>query len=50
MLFGDINHHLGEREIFLYPNFLHLTLPGFSTAWGNPEKISVMKTFAGSVT
>jgi len=37
-LFCDISHHPGEREGFLYMNFLYLTLPGFSTAQRIPEK------------
>lgn len=50
VLFCDINHCLWGRKIFLYQNFLHLTLPGFSTAWRSREKKSVMKKFASPVT
>lgn len=39
VLFGDMDHHLGAREIFLNPNFLHLTLPGFSTARNNNQYV-----------
>lgn len=41
VLFGDMDHHLGARESFLNPNFLHLTLPGLSTARNNNQYVLV---------
>ncbi|RMB96541.1 hypothetical protein DUI87_26604 [Hirundo rustica rustica] len=39
VLLGDMAQHPGDRENLLYPNPLHTTLPGFSTARNNHQYV-----------